>query len=219
MLRKNLTGSPLGRLAICLLFSAALHALIFSLEGGHRSGGDGLKPSGPLIVSSFRPAALPESQSSLPSPTATSPQPAPSEPLPTTKAAGKNSRETAVSAANAKSSPLPVKYYTRSELNRYPVLLTPLPTDIDQDLELDLTHPGESIFRVFINEAGEVVMVEPEESKLPAALTQRARQVLMKARFMPGYWSGNPVPSMLRWRFDVVPSSRANLHIREVDSR
>lgn len=208
-----------SRLVASLLCSMLLHVWIFSLDGGYGVGSNLPTLPGPLIVTEFRRPVLPDSLAELPVPTAVREVAAPAQRLAQSPVVGEQGQEKNASRNDGKSSPLPVKYYSRSELNRYPVLLTPLPTDIGQDPELIMLQPGEAIFRVFINTEGVVVLVEPEESNLPVVLTQRARQILMKARFMPGYWSGNPVPSMLRWRFDIVPNMQTNLQIREVESK
>ncbi len=101
---------------------------------------------------------------------------------------------------------LAVHFYEKSELNRFPVLSKPFQLDIE-GLGVAALFAGQADVWLYISASGAVVAVRTESSSLsPIALVSVARQ-LKRARFKPGYLSGNPVPSKIRWRVTVESDS------------
>jgi len=95
-----------------------------------------------------------------------------------------------------------VHFYQKSELNRFPVLTKPLALEHD-GLSPDELHAGHADVWLYISASGKVVEVDTQFSSLsPSALANITEQ-LKRAHFKPGYLSGNPVPSKIRWRVTV----------------
>jgi hypothetical protein len=95
-----------------------------------------------------------------------------------------------------------VHFYEKSELNRFPVLTKPFKLEIE-NLGVDALYTGQADVWLYISASGSVEAVRTESSSLsPIALVSVARQ-LKRARFKPGYLTGNPVPSKIRWRVTV----------------
>lgn len=108
--------------------------------------------------------------------------------------------------------PATERYIPAHELNRRPVLLTPLTLgEGSENLESELN--GEATYHVFIDRQGKVVGTRLESSSLPDRLNGQAERALRSARFLPGYQKGDPVPSMLRWQITVLAAGIARQSI------
>lgn len=93
-------------------------------------------------------------------------------------------------------------FYDRSELNRFPVLEKPIRFEYEA-LTPDELQRGHADLWLFISASGRVVAVRAEFNTLTPATLQVVFNGLKNARFLPGYNSGNPVPSKIRWRIAV----------------
>lgn len=115
------------------------------------------------------------------------------------------------SAGGGLPTPVP-RYFTRKELNYPPELLFPLPYEADTFAEFALSASGRAVFWVYIDQFGAVVAVEleRESTTLPLEIAERARQMLVKAQFSPGYFAARPVATKLLWEFVLRPSGLSN---------
>ncbi len=94
-----------------------------------------------------------------------------------------------------------IYFYEKYELNRFPVLSLPFSLD-HNGLENEL-RIGYADFWIYISKAGNVVDVISEFSSLSPTTLNSVIQQLKKSHFTPGYVSGEPVASKIRWRVIV----------------
>jgi hypothetical protein len=187
---------PWRRLLTALMVSAVAHYLIV----------DGWRPSGG--PSQF-PAVIPQLQARLEmpevlpaAPEKTIAEDSPAE-LPEKRAALSRTARVAPARAPAVAAPemnspenpgaaVPdLRVYSARELDRYPVPLMPL------DLRTGQGRSGIARFWVNIDSMGYAVGVELIAGDLPAVLTASARELLLAARFAPGFKDERPVKSRI----------------------
>ncbi len=95
-----------------------------------------------------------------------------------------------------------IYFYEKYELNRFPVLSLPFSLDHNGSMENEL-RIGYADFWIYISKAGNVVDVLSEFSSLSPTTLNSVIQQLKKSHFTPGYVSGEPVASKIRWRVIV----------------
>lgn len=207
-----------SRLILSVLASLLLHGLLLLHgDGVFTEGGGKLRVAMPLQVVQLgaRPEPMPElvSVAAVSAVTLSEGESQVEERRRTTTRQGKESRLPL---------PLPpIHFYTRAELNRFPVLLNPLPANSDVFAEFGLSASGRAVLIVFIGKDGLVsdVDVEAEATSLPPAIVEKARQLMRNAKFTPGYLYGDPVPSQVRWEFILRPSGIQGVQIRNEEVR
>ena len=113
--------------------------------------------------------------------------------------------------------PLPIPaptYYTADQLTKHPQLLSPPPTlDV---AETGMRIPsGKVILKLWINESGEVISVDIEESNVPDAISAPAVAAFSKLRFVPGEINERPVGSLLRIEvtYDDAPDDASSSNV------
>jgi TonB family protein len=184
------------RLAIALLASCLLHAsafLLIDLGGGEPPDGQ---------VSAVAKIELPR----VPAVTVTLLFPLPRAPTPDLpgetdfaspkpKVAEKNSSATADGGMGILPLPGPT-YYDPTLLSKQPLPITPV--DLDTPEIRPIIASGKMLLKLWINESGEVVNVELEESDLPEQFSEVAKMAFRKLRLQPGERSGVPVNTVIR---------------------
>ncbi len=113
---------------------------------------------------------------------------------------------TGVQALGAEFGDISTRFYDRSELNRSPVLEKSISFEYET-LTPDEFQKGHADLWLFISKSGRVMAVRVEFNTLTPATLQVVFNALKKARFLPGYNSGNPTPSKIRWRIAVENSA------------
>lgn len=98
-------------------------------------------------------------------------------------------------------------YLPRSLLSVSPVLVTPVTIPEPSGLEADRLGARVGVLAIYIDEAGRVREVLPQEPRLPPELEDIVRQTFMAARYTPGERDGRAVRS--RIRVEVVFQGRA----------
>lgn len=95
------------------------------------------------------------------------------------------------------------RFLERSELNRFPVLKSPIRFDISGLRPEDLGW-GHADLWLYISAKGRVVAVRVDGNGLSLAALQVAFHGVREANFMPGYVNGRPVAAKIKWRVMVT---------------
>lgn len=110
-----------------------------------------------------------------------------------------------VVAASTEFGAINTHFYEKSELNRFPVLLQAVQFAYETLTPEDL-QVGQVDVWLYISASGRVVAVRTESNSLTPATLQVIFNKLKDIKFTPGYSSGDPVPSKIRWQ--VIVDSR-----------
>ena len=102
-------------------------------------------------------------------------------------------------------------YFSASELNRRPVIIGNIPSFKNEFSPATLGVSGEATVKVFLSASGKIDLIIFEENTIPVSITAEARDALSKTKYLPGYLSGNPVPSIVRWKLTLTPGNRVIL--------
>ena len=86
---------------------------------------------------------------------------------------------------------LSAKYFSLAELDKIPETQHPLDT-APLDL-LDYPQGGEVVLRLWVDEQGQVLKVEPIKSEMPLDFVEQATKLFMQAQFFPGTVNNAPV--------------------------
>lgn len=95
------------------------------------------------------------------------------------------------------------RFLERSELNRFPVLKSPIRFDT-ADLRSEDLGWGHADLWLYISAKGRVVAVRVDDSSLSPAALKVAFRSVREASFVPGYLDGRPVAAKIRWRVMVT---------------
>ncbi|MDO9201344.1 MAG: hypothetical protein Q8K34_16925 [Hydrogenophaga sp.] len=95
------------------------------------------------------------------------------------------------------------RFLERSELNRFPVLKSPIRFDTSGLRPEDLGW-GHADLWLYISAKGRVVAVRVDGNSLSPAALKVAFHGVREASFMPGYVNGRPVAAKIKWRVMVT---------------